>query len=173
MLSGAGKGKLRLGVLLSDGELGFLIGIKSWRCFREREICRAMEMLAADSRRSSFSESSSRLVLVTAMALGEVCNGKPKADFDTSAGRGRAADTVVALRFGRAAGTVWVVTSLGIAVCGGEDVDVLDAEVDGEWLCESEEAELAFEGGVGCLWGDIICQSGSWNLGLMGNGVGP
>jgi hypothetical protein len=103
--------------------------------------------------------------------LGEDVNGEPKAELETSAGRGRVAEDVVALRFRRAAGGDWITTCLGVTLCGVEAVEMLDAEVDVEWPSEREEAEPDTDGGAR-LWGTIICQSGSSNLGLMGNGAG-
>lgn len=115
MLSGEGCGKF--GVLdfgfETDG-LDFLIGINSCRCWRETDIWRAMEMSAADLRRSSRSASSG--VRVLEMGFGTVDDfdgvdsldverlGEPKAALDTSAGRGRLAEDVVALRFRLVAG---------------------------------------------------------------------
>lgn len=127
MCSGDGEGKFGLGLLLRGDELDFLIGIKSWRCWRETEICRAMEISAADSRRSSRPGSSSWLIGVET----EV-KGKPKAELDTSAGRGRVAEEVVALRFRRAAGGDWITTCLCVTMCGVEAVEMLEAEVDVE-----------------------------------------
>jgi len=74
-----------------------------------------MEMSAADLRRSSRSGSSSWLGFITVMGLGGDGEGEPNAKFETSAGRGRVAEEVVALRFRRAAGGDWIMTCFGVA----------------------------------------------------------
>jgi hypothetical protein len=169
MFNGDGDGKFGLMPLFRDEELDFLIGIRSCLCWRETEIWRAIEISAADLRRSSLSGSS---LLGLATVLGTDMEGEANAVLETSDGRGRVAEEVVALRFRLVAGGGWIWTCLCIALCGIVAVEILDAEVDVELPSDRDEVDPDTEGGAWWICGAIICQFGSSSLGFMGNGVG-
>jgi len=127
-LSGEGEGKFGFGDLLCgdleelrEVEEDFLMGMRSWRCWRETLIWRAMEMSAADLRRSSRSASSEARVmmgLVTDLEVGMgMDEGEPKEALETSLGWtsfGVVVEEVVALRLRRVAGGDWICTCLRV-----------------------------------------------------------
>ena len=165
------------------------MGIRSWRCWRDTEIWRAMLMSAADLRRSSRASSVSMGRdgdgLFNETVEGE---GEPKAALETSLGRrvvgglvslglrevdrsvGRwGAEVVVAalLRRPVGAGWIWICFWRGAALYGEEVM--LDADVEVEWLSERDEAEPEEIEVV--VWTLIICQVGSSILGFIATGI--
>jgi hypothetical protein len=174
MFSGEGDGKFGLG-FLRDEELDFLMGMRSWRCWRDTEIWRAIEMSAADLRRSSRSLSS--LVGSLAAGLGMAVDlgietiGLLYAMLETSEGPVRIDEEVAGRRFRLVAGGAWIWTCLGVVLCGIEDVEMLDADVDVE--CPSDREEIDPDNDDGAFWlrWVIICHAGSSNLGFIRKGA--